>query len=85
MRPAKGVPIQLMVGGFFTEENHFQAEEFFGDVDYLMIPQHPTSPPTRDALLTIYAEYIDSHFAEMSVSSDWIIMRRFPLGRGNGG
>ena len=58
------------------ESPRFAAEVVFSEVDVVLVPKYPTSPPATIDALTIYGDYLISRFPVREETNSWTILSR---------
>jgi hypothetical protein len=52
------------------------AQQFFADIDYVLIPKFSTHSPTTKAIAIAYADYLKEHFRRAGESQSWFLLSR---------
>lgn len=52
------------------------AEQFFAEVDYVLIPKFSTNSPATKAITRAYRPYLDTHFHQVEESPSWFLLSR---------
>jgi hypothetical protein len=70
--PSKGRPLFWLTGAMTSDPGRLPSpEEFFGEVDYVMIPLKPYDPTQLANMQRIYGEYLSENFNMLSESPYW--------------
>lgn len=78
--PPEGGATWWHAGWTFSQRASPDPERAFGGVEMIMIPLHPTHPPTARALVDIYGSYLLWHFGVVDKSAEWVLLVRHPPG-----
>lgn len=76
IRPATGDYTWYHPERNISEKLHIDADNFFADVDYVMVPKYPSAKGSKELLLKIYSEYLIKHFNVVDDTPLWIIYRK---------
>jgi len=71
LRPPRGE--NLWLG---TTKPILPVEQFFADIDYVLIPKFSTHSPTTEAIAIAYAPYLKEHFRRAEESPSWFLLSR---------